>query len=110
MFLKHTYIPEWHKSVLQQTIRQHAGVTETVLARLYRAALDMLEKGATDQAEVMASQIVGTATTVGAATDERSGVYVWLAKTPHGNLLTVGQKWLMESRDNAVSTTSTKLW
>jgi len=111
MFVRHDYIHDHHKVTLTQAIHGHNYITEQMLAKLYRAALDMLESGKTDQAETRASLINGKDDLrIGAATDERTGTYIWLAVTPKSRLMTVGQKWVAEQFDPTTQTTSSKVW
>jgi len=110
MFARHDYILDQHKVTLSQAIHGHNFITEPLLARLYRAALDMLENGKTGQPETMASLIEAKDLRIGAATDERTGTYVWLSVTPKSRYLTLGQKWIVEQFDPATSTTSSKVW
>ena len=110
MFVQHEFIPENHKSVLSQLIRQKDYITEKLLARLYAACNDVLNTGTTDRPEVFASATTGGDYQVATATDERTGVYLQVARGPKGPLLTVGQRWSMEGFDAVTSTVATKIW
>lgn len=111
MFVQHEFIPESHKSVLTQLVRQKDYITEKLLARLYRACDEVLQAGTTTQAEVSVSATTGSGNyKVGTATDERTGIYVQVARGPKGPLLTVGQRWAMEGFDATTSTVATKIW
>jgi hypothetical protein len=114
MFVQHQFIEEQHKAALESTIRQHAGITEPFLAKLYKAALDVytLADQAAPQPGLVFSRIANEKHVVASVTDERTGTYLQLAgeiKKPNvGKQLTMGQKWIMQG--SAASTTATKLW
>lgn len=114
MFIQHEFIEEQHKAALESTIRQHNGITEQFLAKLYKAAFDVFTQAeqAPPQPGLVFSRIANEKHAVASVTDERSGLYLQLAgeiKKPHtGKQLTMGQKWIMQG--SAASTTATKLW
>ncbi len=103
-------IPENHKIVLTQVVRTHDYVTESLLAQLYRAAADALGNDKTSQPDVRSSLIEAKDLRIGAATDEKTGIFMWLVDTPKGRLMTIGAKWAAEQHDPATSTTSSKVW
>jgi hypothetical protein len=114
MFVQHQFIEEQHKAALESTIRQHAGITEPFLAKLYKAAFDVYTQAelAPPTPGLVFSRFVNEKHVVASVTDERTGLYLQLAgeiKKPHmGKQLTFGQKWIMQG--SAASTTATKLW
>lgn len=114
MFIQHAYIEEPHKAALESTIRQHNGVTEQFLAKLYKSAFDVftMAEQAPPAPGLVSSRIANEKHVIASVTDERSGIYLQLAgeiKKPHmGKQLTLGQKWIMQG--SAASTTATKLW
>lgn len=115
MFVQHTYIEEPHKSTLEQIIRQHNVVTESYLAKVYRATLDVfLSMNATSQPGLIFSRIANEKHVVASVTDERTGFYMQLAgeiKNPNQNKqITVGMKWAMQGKAELLSTTATKMW
>jgi len=111
MFVKYDFIPENHKSVLSQLIRQKDYITEKLMASLYQACLSKLADEASDTPGFNASVIRSPDCAVATATDERSGVYLQLAATAaRGKLITVGQRWAMEGVDPSTSTTAVRIW
>jgi hypothetical protein len=96
---------------LESCIRTHPIVTAQLLARLYEAAL----KSTTVQAGVTGmscSHIKTEDFTLGAATDDKTGIYVQLVKFSgkENKLLTVGSKWAMERTNSALGNTSITFW
>lgn len=114
MFVQHNYIEEQHKSALESTIRQHAGVTESYLAKLYKAALELFTtENPAPQPGMIYSRITNDKFVVASVTDERTGNYMQLAgevKSVQGRQITFGQKWIMEGKSDKLSTSATKLW
>lgn len=110
MFVKYEFIPDKHKSVLIQLIRQKDYITEQLMARLYQACSDMLRAGKTTAAETVCSVLQSGDYALATATDERTGVYIQVAAGPKGPLMTVGQRWAMEGFDGSTHTIATKIW
>ncbi len=92
-----------HHSALLSCIRSHTFVTMPLLTTLYEVAHACAHGTVPEKA----SGVLTSALTVsnpqhgdlvlGTATDQKTGVYVQLAKTKLGKLfLTCGQKWAME--------------
>jgi hypothetical protein len=115
MFVQHTFIEEPHKSTLEQIIRQHNVVTESYLAKFYRAAFDtFLNAAPVALSGMVVSRIANDKHVVASVTDERTGFYLQLAgeaKNPNqGKQITVGMKWAMQGKADNLSTTATKMW
>lgn len=112
MFAQYTFIEEQHKLALTSVIHQQSYVTEAYLAKLYRAALDTLRpqsKVVPPDGTIAANCIKTKEATLATATDMNSGVFIQLADTGKGNMLTVGKKWAIQGFDPISSTTQTKL-
>jgi len=114
MFKQFPYITAEHAKAMASAIRNHDDITEHMLARLYDAALKSASGPLPDMEGIIPSKMNvsnqqhGTVV-VGTATDEKSGFYVQLARTSGKNLLTVGQKWVME-QPNMQGNVATVLW
>lgn len=111
MFAQHTFIDEQHKLAMTSVIRQQNYVTEPFLAKLYKAALDAMKPPSkTLPVENMAVNCVKTKeATLATATDLTTGIFVQLADTGKGNMLTVGKKWAIQGTDPVSNTSVIKL-
>lgn len=114
MFGTHPYIDETHKMAMTSVIRQQTFVTEVFLAKLYKAALDALKNpskqiGTSPDHHTVVSCVKSKEVVVGTATDMQSGVYVQLANSGNGNMLTVGKKWAIQGFDQVSNTAAVKL-
>lgn len=111
MFLHHTFILPEHHVALESSIRNHAGITPPVLAKLYKAALANVEKPAFETG-YLTSHLKSENVSVGTATDSKSGIFVQLARTRENSrmLLTVGTKWAMEQPNPLQGNIATTLW
>jgi hypothetical protein len=85
---------------------------ESLLASLYKAALEAPTPGSKAPLGILTSVLRETSLTVCTATDLKTGVYIQLALVTgvEHPLLTVGQKWAMESQNLAVGNVGTRIW
>lgn len=110
MFAQYTYIDETHKMAMTSVIRQQTFVTEAFLAKLYKAALEAMKSpGKPPDHHTVVSCVKSKEATVGTATDMQSGVYVQLADSGKGNMLTVGKKWAIQGHDSVSNSIAIKL-
>lgn len=112
MFVHHTFIEETHKPILESAIRQHAVVTEPMLAKLYQIALESFNtEGKINPVTGFSWSYIGDdKNAVASATNEQTGFYVQLTgeKAAKNRSLTVGAKWAMQSKAN--QSLVTKMW
>jgi len=112
MFNQHRYIEETHRIALEAAIRNHAGITAPLAARLYKHALDAATTRTSHENGFFHSRIEAKGFTVGTCTDAKTGFYVQLVKqdnSPH-LLLTLGHKWAMENVDMIRGNINTTYW
>lgn len=111
MFNHYTYIVPEHHVALASCIRNHSGITSPVLAKLYKAALDNVDKPV-QAAEQFTSHLKSGNISVGTSTDAKTGIFVQLARADDNPrlLLTVGYKWAMDQSNPLQGNIATKLW
>jgi len=116
MFEQYAYIPKQHHVSLASTIRNHSVssvATAPLLAKMYRYALDGLA-GPVEMKELgFATSLFVTADgiKVSSVTATQSGLWIQLARVgDKPPLLTLGQKWIMESGNATLGNTATSLW
>jgi len=92
-----------HHSALLSCIRSHPHVTMPLFTTLYEVAYACASGTPPENASGVLTSAMTVATkqhgdlVLGTATDQKTGIYVQLAKTKLGKLfLTCGQKWAME--------------
>lgn len=104
MFIQHTFISAAHKSTLESCVRNHPPLASLVVARLYRLALDALDRAVFSTTDTVVSTLKGESVgmtnglVIGTATDIKTGVYVQLSRVPGSQqpLMTLGKKWAAE--------------
>lgn len=100
-----------HRAAIDAALNRHQVPGLTRMRQLYKAASENVQY-ATPVADrtMLTGHMVTGSHNIGTATDLRTGVYVQLASpitNPSNTLLTVGQKWAMESMPSAESSTGT---
>lgn len=111
MFVQYKFIEPNHHVALESCIRNHPIVTAPLLAKLYEAAL----QSTTVQAGIpglSCSRVKSEDFALGAATDDKTGIYVQLVKfnAKAGLFLTIGSKWAMERHNSSLGNTSITFW
>jgi len=111
MFHHYPYINLAHHVPLENAAKAHM-TPEALLASLYKAALEVMQPHTKAPLGILTSVLRETSLTVGTATDLKTGVYIQLAQVAgvEHPLLTVGQKWAMESQNLAVGNVGTRIW
>lgn len=113
MLNQYKYIEETHRIAIEAAIRNHAGITGPLAARLYKHAMDAITNGRTSgENGFFHSRLESGDLIVGTCTDARTGFYIQLAGRkgePH-YLLTLGAKWAMENVDAMRGNTNMLFW
>ena len=114
MFGQYPYIGKQHHVALESTIRNHSvtsSINAQLLAKMYRLALDGLQKPLTQTSFFTSTLHAGTVV-LSSVTDIKSGLWLQLAKVENqpDPYLTVGQKWAQETLLPALGNTSTVFW
>lgn len=115
MFARNALIEEAHRPVLESTIRNHAGITEPYLAKLYESAAKLfLDNDPAHLASGLSSAwFSDEKSTIVSVTDIATGVYLQLtgaSKANSNRQLTVGQKWVMQGKHGSHQHGAVKLW
>ena len=106
------YIEETHRIALEASMRGRTGLTQALLAKLYKHALEAASSATSRENGFFHSRIQTPEYTVGTCTDAKTGYYVQLVKRtedPH-LLLTLGQKFAMENVDVQRGNVNTLFW
>ena len=117
MFAQYPYIAKQHIVALESAIRAHghnisSGLSGSVIAKLYKAALDGIAAQVTVEGLATSRLVTLEKIVVSSATDTKTGVWIQLARVEVGAqpLLTIGQKWSMESGSSQVGNVATAIW
>jgi hypothetical protein len=109
---KQPYIDETHRIALEAALKGRTTLTQALLAKLYKHALEAATAATSRENGFFHSRIETPDYTVGTCTDVKTGVYVQLVKqktNPH-LLLTLGQKFAMENVDTVRGNINTLFW
>lgn len=114
MFGHYTYIGKQHHVALESAIRNHSIVTSIsapLLAKMYLLALQGLQSPVAENGFCTSSLRAGNIT-LSSVTEAKTGLWLQLAKVTDqpSPFLTLGQKWAMESHNQAAGNTSTAFW
>lgn len=112
MFAQYEFIEEAHKVALESTIRNHHFLTQQLAVKLYKTALDAAKGKVTPEAGLLVSRVDNAKLALGTCTDTRTGVFVQIVRLADDGqvLLTVGQRWVVESTDAATGTSNINYW
>ena len=117
MFAQHTFIAKQHHVALESTIRNHSvasHLSAQMVVTMYRLALDGLTgpvKADGYAVSILSTVLPSPGIKLCAITDVKSGLYLQLAKVGDRQpLLTLGQKWVMESAVAEHGNIATTLW
>lgn len=107
-------IIEEHRVSMDSTIRTHSVVTKALLIDLYAAAHNCIEEKERPVQGIMPSRMVVQNSqhgdvVIGTSTDEKTGIFVQLAKSKDKLLMTIGQKWVIQ-QPNAQGTLVNRHW
>lgn len=113
MLNQYTYIDDSHRVALEAAIRRHDTITAALVAKMYKHALSAVTSGqASNENGFFHSRLTSGNTVIGTCTDARTGFFVQLVSHTNGahHLLTMGQRWVLESADPMRGTINTLFW
>ena len=116
MFAQYPFISKPHVVALESTLRNHglgSQMSAQLLVKIYKAAHEGLTKPVSVEGLATSRmETVGDRYIISSATDTKTGAWVQLAKvSPNApTMLTIGQKWAMESGNAKVGNVAMAIW